>query len=75
MNRRTLLQRAAALTSASALGRAIRAETAPARERLRAGFVGVGGRAYSLLEMFSAQPDVEVAALADVDPERIAMAL
>ena len=75
MNRRVFLQQAAALTSTAALSRAIRAGGAPASERIRAGFVGVGGRAYSLLDMFSAQADVEVAAIGDVDPERIAPAM
>jgi predicted dehydrogenase len=75
MDRRSFMQGAAALASASTLGRTIRAAGAPSSERLRAGFVGVGGRAYGLLDMFSAQPDVEVVAFADIDPSHIAQAM
>jgi predicted dehydrogenase len=75
MNRRYFLQKAVAWTSTAALGKAVHAAGAAPSERIRAGFVGVGGRAFSLLEMFSMQPDVEVAAMADVDPERVSTAL
>jgi predicted dehydrogenase len=75
MDRRTFLQRAVVLTSASTLGRTIRSASVLASERFRAGFVGVGGRAYSLLDMFSVQPDVEVAAVADIDPARVVPAM
>src|SRR5688572_21445984 len=75
MDRRSFLQGAAALASTSALGRTVRAAGAPASERLRAGFVGVGGRAFTLLDNYSAQPDVEVVAIADIDPSHIPPAM
>ena len=76
MNRRTFLQKAAVLASASTTRPNDSCiERAPASERLRAGFVGVGGRAYSLLDMFSSQPDVEIVSIADIDPARVAPAM
>jgi predicted dehydrogenase len=75
MDRRQFLQGAATLAATSTLARTNRAASVSASERLRAGFVGVGGRAFSLLDMFSAQPDVEVVAIADLDPVRIAPAM
>ena len=39
--------------------------------RIQIGFVGVGGRAGALLNMFSARKDVDVVALADIDSSRL----
>lgn len=50
---------------------AISAERAPASERIQVGFVGVGGRAGSLLTMFSQQKDVDIVAISDVDSRRL----
>ena len=75
MDRRQFLQGAVALASTSTFARTGMAASASASERLRAGFVGVGGRAFSLLDMFSAQPDVEVVAIADIDPSHVASAM
>ena len=72
MNRREFLEQTAA---AAAFSRAAGAAVASPSERIRAGFVGVGGRARALLDMFSAQGDVEVVAIADIDPERVAPAM
>lgn len=75
MNRRTFIQRAAALSSATAFGNLTPSHAASANEPIRAGFVGVGGRAFALLDMFAAQADVKVVAIADVDPTRVAPAM
>ena len=40
---------------------------AAASERVRVGIMGAGGRALSLIESFSANPSVEVVAIADLD--------
>jgi predicted dehydrogenase len=75
MNRRSFLQQTAAATAVALGSQAGRAGSAAPSERVRAGFVGVGGRAYNLLDVFSAQPDLEVVAIADLDPERVAPAM
>lgn len=75
MNRRTFIQRAAALSSATALGNRTISHAAPAAEPIRTAFVGVGGRAFALLDIFAAQPDVNVVAIADLDPARVAPAM
>lgn len=76
MKRREFLQSTAlaatAATSVSALERA--AKTAPS-ERLRAGVVGAGGRAMSLITSFSKNPHVDVVAIADVDSRRLPRAV
>lgn len=73
MDRRRFLQQTVAATSLAAIARVGRG--APASERVRAGFVGVGGRAFNLLDTFSAQPDVEIVAISDLDPARVAPAM
>ncbi len=44
---------------------------AAASERVRVGIVGSGGRAMSLIRSFSANAEVEVVGLADLDPRRL----
>ncbi len=44
-------------------------------ERIQVGFVGAGGRAGSLLNMFASQADVDVVALADIDSRRLSGAV
>ena len=44
---------------------------AAASERVRVGVVGAGGRAYSLNASFSANPNVEIVAIADLDPGKL----
>lgn len=46
-----------------------------AGERLRVGCIGVGGRAGSLLKMFSAQKDVELRMICDVDTNKLPAAV
>jgi predicted dehydrogenase len=78
MNRRKFLRGAAqslgAAGVACCLPRAHQAN-AWASQRIRLGFVGVQGRAGALLQLFSRQPDVEVAALADVDARHLERAM
>jgi len=79
MQRRTFLKEtaigSATVATSFALSRSHAAEQVPASERVRVGFVGVGGRAARLLESFSAQPEVEVVGLAEIDQRKIPAAL
>jgi predicted dehydrogenase len=49
-----------------ALGTARASRIQGANDRIRMGFIGVGNRGSQLLQLFMAQPDVEIAALCDV---------
>lgn len=72
MDRRRFLQ-SSAVTAA-----ALQAEPvgkATASERLRAGVVGAGGRAFSLINSFAKNPNVDVVAIADIDPRRLPRAV
>jgi len=60
---------------AAAVGAAEPAAKRPASERLRVGCIGGGGRAGQLVRTFSASPQAEVVAIADLDPARLAPAL
>ncbi len=53
---------------ASQLGQTAKAA---ASERVRVGIVGAGGRAMSLIQSFSANKNVEVVAIADLDANRL----
>jgi len=75
VNRRAFLQTTGVAAALAATGIRDAGANAPASERVRAGFVGVGGRASALLSMFSARPDVEIVALADIDSRRLPKAL
>jgi predicted dehydrogenase len=57
------------------LSRSLSAAAAPPSERVRVGFVGVGGRAGALLDIFSAQDDVDVVSLAEIDQRRLPKAI
>ena len=72
--RRGFLKTSTVATAAAVLGQGRIAKSAPS-ERLRAGFVGVGGRARSLLNMFAEQKDVDILALADIDSRRLPQAV
>jgi len=61
-SRRTFLQTSALAATGVTLAR----HAAPASERIRMGFIGVGNRGTQLLDRFVTQPDVEVVALSDV---------
>jgi predicted dehydrogenase len=71
--RREFLQRSAAAYAALATAPSIATATA-ANDRMRVGFVGLGGMGSGHLGWFLTQPDVEVVALADVDAGRLASA-
>lgn len=76
MQRRTFLRQSA--IAAAAVGTTLLAEQsakAAASERLRVGVVGAGGRALALNQLFSANPNSEVVAIADIDSRKFAGAL
>jgi predicted dehydrogenase len=61
-SRRQFLQTSALAATGVTLAR----PAAPASERIRMGFIGVGNRGTQLLDRFVDQPDVELVALSDV---------
>jgi len=69
MKRRSFLKQAAAGFSTAAFlgGEATALGKAPANERISVALVGVRGRGGGLLEVFAAQPDVDVTYICDVD--------
>ena len=67
-------QAVAGVTAAIASAHASPARTA-ANERIGVGCVGVGGRAGFLLSAFAEQKDVDLIAIADIDPRRIPAAV
>ena len=75
LDRRGFLKQSAlgmtAATAATLLGET-QAAKAEASERVRVGCVGTGGRAGFLVRAFAANPEVDVVALADLDPRRLA---
>jgi predicted dehydrogenase len=68
LNRRYFLQQSAAV-GAALLARPVLGRNV--NEKLNIGFIGAGGRANELLPLFKALPDVRIAALCDVDEERL----
>ncbi len=70
--RRQFIQTAAGLTAAAALPRRVR--TGRSLEKLRTAHIGVGGMGASDLGSIASHPGVEIAALCDVDSERLAQA-
>jgi predicted dehydrogenase len=76
MKRREFLQ-SSAVAAAAATGVAALERTAKAapNERLRAGVVGAGGRALSLINSFANNPHVDVVAIADLDSRRLPRAV
>lgn len=48
------------------------ADKAPPSERVRVGVMGGGGRALSLIRTLTRNPSVELVAIADIDPSRLA---
>ncbi|MCH2128018.1 MAG: Gfo/Idh/MocA family oxidoreductase [Pirellulaceae bacterium] len=72
--RNFLAKTSTAVTVATVCNHGRIAKSAPS-ERIRAGFVGVGGRARLLLKHFSAQKDVDIVALSDIDSRRIPQAV
>lgn len=72
MKRRTFLQRtsAAALLTASPSALEFSAKAAP-NNRLQAGMIGAAGRAGSLNRYFADNPEVDITAIAEIDPARL----
>jgi len=79
MQRRTFLKESAigsaTIATSFALPRLQGADQVAPSERVRAGFVGVGGRASHLLDCFSALPEVDIVGIAEIDQRRIPAAL
>lgn len=73
MQRREFLSSSAVALGATALLQA--AEKKPASERIRVGCIGAAGRGGALVKTFSASPQADVVAIADIDPERLASGL
>lgn len=71
--RRSFLKTTAAATVTLATTQAL-AKSQPS-ERLRVGVMGAGGRAMSLLQSFSDNPNAEVVTIADLDPRRFPKAV
>ncbi len=72
MNRRQFVQNlsSAALLTAAPGTLPLIARAAPSN-RLRAGMIGASGRAGSLNKYFAANPEVEIAVIAEIDPGRL----
>src|SRR4051812_20516389 len=68
MNRRIFLQQSAAV-GAALLVKPVRAKSV--NEKLNVGFIGAGSRANELLPKFKELSDVRIAALCDVDEQRL----
>lgn len=76
LNRRGFLEQTAGGTlSALAMTSMATGQDQSAATRLRVGCIGVGGRAGSLLKMFSAQKDVDLRMICDVDTNRLPAAV
>ncbi len=81
-SRRDLLRFAALAPAGIALAQAPPPQTSPTmsgvafepRDKVRLAFIGIGGRGNSLIDDFSAIPQVEITALCDVVKEKVAKA-
>jgi len=71
--RRTFLQMSAAGLGLAATAKSVRA--APAGDRIQVGFIGLGGQGTSRLNEFLRHPDVDAAAVCDVDQTHLERAL
>ena len=69
--RRQFMKRASAASVIALSAEAATGAQESPNERISVGFVGVAGRAGSLLRMFAAQQDVDIVALADIDAGRL----
>ena len=68
-SRRRFIFGSAATVGLAATHRVVASD--PPAERVRVGIMGAGGRAMSLIKSFSANPSVEVVAIADLDARRL----
>jgi predicted dehydrogenase len=69
LHRRTFLKHSAVFTSAALLARPLSARNV--NEKLNLGFIGLGARSKELLPLFTKLANVRVAALCDVDQQRL----
>jgi len=74
MDRRTFLRNSVATAAAGALA-ATQSAKAAASERVRVGVIGAGGRALALNQLFAANSQAEVVAIADIDSRRLPQAV
>jgi len=73
LSRRGFLQNSALTATAAAVPSAFeQVAKAAASERVRVAHIGTGGRAYSLVNTFSHNKEVEIVAVCDLDPARLA---
>src|SRR3954451_23513624 len=75
IHRRHFLQNSALLTGAALAARPLFARSRPghsANEQLNVGFIGLGGRCKELLPQFDKLKDARIAAICDVDEDRVA---
>src|SRR6476661_4675710 len=72
IDRRSFLQHSAVVGGAALLARPVFARGV--NEKLNIGFIGLGGRSKELLPQFTKLSDVRIAALCDVDEERLNLA-
>jgi hypothetical protein len=72
MKRRTFLQRISetSLLAAAPTALELSAKAAPSN-RLQAGMIGSAGRAAALNRLFAVNPEVDIAAIAEIDPKRL----
>ena len=69
IHRRSFLQHSAVIGGAALLASPVAARSV--NEKLNIGFIGLGGRSKELLPQFTKLSDVRIAALCDVDEERL----
>ena len=69
--RRAFLHTSGAVTASMALASQRLIGKEPANSRVRVGIMGAGGRAFSLINTFAANPNVEVVAIADLDASKL----
>ena len=69
LHRRSFLQYSGAIGAAALLARPTFAKSV--NEKVNIGFIGLGGRSKELLPLFTRLDDVRIAALCDVDEERL----
>jgi len=75
MDRRQFLKNSVVSGAAAAVLAGGQVAKAQASERVRVGVVGSGGRALSLNRTFASNPNVEIVAIADIDPRRLPQAV
>lgn len=71
VNRRRFIQTGSAIFAAASLGTMPKRATAFSLEKIRTAHIGVGGMGASDLQSVSSHPDIEVAALCDVDTDML----